>query len=73
MNQMKESAMPSKPDKLSPKSPVGTKTVIGDDEIDEALIETFPASDPPQWTLGTDHQVDPPSKSRKARRKPWHS
>lgn len=24
-------------------------------EIDLNLIETFPASDPPSWTLGTDH------------------
>lgn len=24
-------------------------------EIDLNLIDTFPASDPPSWTLGTDH------------------
>ena len=33
-------------------------------EIDETLKESFPASDPPSWTLGTDHRVNPQVESR---------
>jgi hypothetical protein len=31
---------------------------MSESEIDSNLEDTFPASDPPSWTLGTDHGGD---------------
>ena len=38
------------------------RSEMSEREIDLNLMETFPASDPPSWTLGTDHVNDSHSK-----------
>ena len=33
---------------------------MSESEIDRSLMESFPASDPPPWTLGTSHRLESP-------------
>ena len=37
---------------------------ISEDEIDRNLMGSFPASDPPSWTLGVERYEQPPAKAR---------
>jgi hypothetical protein len=42
-----------------PAHPAGGE--MSEDEIDSNLEDSFPASDPPSWTLGTNHKEAPES------------
>ena len=52
-------------DRTTQDAPQPDRGEMSEAEIDNTLMETFPASDPPSWTLGTDHRADSPTEKSK--------
>ena len=50
-------------DPLAPAADQPDLSKISEDEVDRNLMGTFPASDPPSWTLGVERDKKPPSES----------
>ena len=51
-------------DQLAPAADQPDLNEISEDEIDRNLMGTFPASDPPSWTLGVERDKQPTSENR---------
>ena len=51
-------------DQLAPTGGQPDLSEISEDEIDRNLMGTFPASDPPSWTLGVERDKPPASESQ---------
>jgi hypothetical protein len=52
-------------DRLEPAVGLPNVNEVSEDEIDRNLMGTFPASDPPSWTLGIDRDRQPGSNNQK--------
>jgi hypothetical protein len=50
--------MKQKNENRSPPTTRKESEPISEAEIDENLEDSFPASDPPSWTLGSEHRAD---------------
>jgi len=51
-------------DQLAPAADHPDLSKISEDEVDRNLMGTFPASDPPSWTLGVERDKNRAAKAR---------
>ena len=64
------SSMPQEPEKPTPRE---EETLTDQDRLDEAMMESFPASDPPSWNAGLSHEQAQLTGDALAARFPWVS